>query len=137
MKSIFADTSFWIALINPDDGLHEIANRKAKDFENDRLFTSEMVFVEFLNYFSGSGRRMRGRVAGFVTEMKSNSRVRVEKQTSELFDAALEFYKRRLDKEWSLTDCASYLIMHKQGLHWALTHDVHFGQMGFKALLRE
>jgi predicted nucleic acid-binding protein len=30
------------------------------------------------------------------------------------------------DKSWSLTDCASFLIMEEENLTAALTHDRHF-----------
>jgi len=40
------------------------------------------------------------------------------------------------DKGWSLTDCASFVIMEDEGLPAALTHDHHFEQAGFQALLR-
>jgi hypothetical protein len=40
------------------------------------------------------------------------------------------------DKNWSLTDCASFLIMEEERLAAALTHDRHFTQAGFQTLLR-
>ena len=46
-------------------------------------------------------------------------------------------FSERLDKEWSLTDCASFLVMQGKGIQDALTHDHHFEQMGFRALLRQ
>jgi uncharacterized protein len=41
----------------------------------------------------------------------------------------------RRDKEWSLTDCISFVVMKERGLTEALTADHHFEQAGFKALL--
>jgi predicted nucleic acid-binding protein len=52
-----------------------------------------------------------------------------------LFDAGLELYSRRPDKEWSLTDCISFVVMEEHGLTEALTTDHHFEQAGFTALL--
>ena len=40
------------------------------------------------------------------------------------------------DKSWSLTDCASFLIMEEEGVTDALSHDRHFAQAGFQTLLR-
>ncbi|EKE25438.1 MAG: hypothetical protein ACD_5C00161G0004, partial [uncultured bacterium] len=45
-------------------------------------------------------------------------------------------YKRMADKDWSLTDCASFEIMKARGITEALAHDHHFEQAGFTALLR-
>ena len=58
-------------------------------------------------------------------------------QTPELFRDALALYQHRPDKSWSLTDCASFLIMDRQQIAEALTHDRHFEQRGYRALLRD
>jgi predicted nucleic acid-binding protein len=57
-------------------------------------------------------------------------------QTPELFRNALGLYQNRPDKSWSLTDCASFLIMDQRQIAEALTHDRHFEQRGYRALLR-
>ena len=48
---------------------------------------------------------------------------------------ALDQYERRPDKDWSLTDCLSFLLMEERGITEALTADHHFEQAGFRALL--
>jgi predicted nucleic acid-binding protein len=53
------------------------------------------------------------------------------------FPAALDLFRRRSDKNWSLTDCSSFLIMQKMAISEALTYDLHFEQAGFRALLRD
>jgi predicted nucleic acid-binding protein len=58
-------------------------------------------------------------------------------QTPELFRDALALYQHRPDKSWSLTDCASFLIMDRQQIAEALTHDRHFEQRGYRTLLRD
>jgi uncharacterized protein len=55
--------------------------------------------------------------------------------TGELFDAGRSLFARRMDKDWSLTDCISFALMHQQGLAEAFTADHHFEQAGFKVLL--
>jgi len=49
----------------------------------------------------------------------------------------LNIYENRQDKEWSLTDCLSFLVMQERGVMDALTADHHFEQAGFRALMRE
>jgi hypothetical protein len=42
-----------------------------------------------------------------------------------------------LDKEWSLTDCISMVVMQEQGISEAVTADHHFAQAGYRASLLE
>jgi predicted nucleic acid-binding protein len=58
-------------------------------------------------------------------------------QSSLQFQDALVLYAARNDKEWSHTDCASFQAMKREGIAEALTHDRHFEQVGFRALLRD
>jgi uncharacterized protein len=44
--------------------------------------------------------------------------------------------RRRVDKEWSLTDCISFIVMERYKVTEALTADHHFEQAGFIALLK-
>jgi uncharacterized protein len=136
MKRIFADTGYWIALFNPRDELHSRAVAAAQRYSEDQIVTTEMVLVEFLNGFSDRGPRLRAAAAKAVKTLRSNSNVALIRQTSDQFERALSRYEERIDKEWSLTDCASFLIMEAEGIGVALTHDQHFAQAGFQALLR-
>ena len=55
--------------------------------------------------------------------------------TPELLDRAVELFRSRADKNWPLTDCVSFVVMHDHKLTEALSADRHFEQAGFKALL--
>lgn len=54
----------------------------------------------------------------------------------EIFERGVELYHSRLDKQWSLTDCISFVVMSEEGIAEALTGDHHFEQAGFVALLK-
>lgn len=136
MTSVFADTSYWIALLNPRDALHQKARSVSAHFSSATIFTSEMVLVEFLNSFSEADPRSRGAAVKLAEALRTTARVRVIPQTSEQFEAALQHYKRADDKSWSITDCASFQIMQRERLRSALTHDKHFSQAGYEPLLR-
>jgi predicted nucleic acid-binding protein len=56
--------------------------------------------------------------------------------SSALLDQALELYHERDDKQWTLTDCTSFIIMRERSITEALTGDHHFEQAGFTALLK-
>ena len=55
----------------------------------------------------------------------------------ELYRRAFELFTDRPDKDWSLTDCASFVVMEERQIRGALTPDEHFIQAGFWALMRE
>jgi predicted nucleic acid-binding protein len=46
-----------------------------------------------------------------------------------------ELYRSRPDKEWSLTDCTSIVILQKEQIEQVFTSDHHFEQAGFVKLL--
>jgi hypothetical protein len=48
----------------------------------------------------------------------------------------LELYHQHADKEWTLTDCTSFVVMREREITKALTADHHFEQAGFVALLK-
>ena len=49
----------------------------------------------------------------------------------ELFESALELYRRHIDKQWGLVDCVSFVVIRRLGLTTALAFDQHFVQAGF------
>lgn len=136
MKTVFADTGYWIAILNSNDGLHQTAINVVASLVSFRIVTSEMVFTEVLNSFSKQGEFLRQNVVYLIERSLRQSNVEVIPQTSELFHQALNLYQQRSDQAWSLTDCASFCIMQQKNILEALTHDRHFEQAGFVVLLR-
>lgn len=134
MPKAFADTAYWIALLSPRDELHERARVISRQYRPAEIVTSEMVLTEFLNAFSDYGSHLRQAAAAAVISLQ-RSEITVVAQTSELFAHAVQRYRDTHDKSWSLTDCSSFAIMELHRLTAALTHDRHFIQAGFEALL--
>jgi predicted nucleic acid-binding protein len=137
MKKLFADTSYWVALLNPRDELHEKAKQVSMVTGPVFTVTSEMVLTELLNIFAEKGEPLRKAAAIMAERLKSSPNCEVVPQTSLQFRNALDRYQSRLDKGWSLTDCASHLIMEEERIREGLTYDEHFIQAGFRALLRD
>jgi predicted nucleic acid-binding protein len=135
MRSIFVDTFFWIAYINPRDQWHLKAKEVRRALGTVRLITTEEVLIEVLNYFCSSGSTMRQTVARIVRQILKDPEVETIPQTHESFLAGLALYEARLDKEYSLTDCISMCVMREHSVTEVLTHDTHFAQEGFTLLL--
>jgi len=135
MGAVYADTCYWIALLNPRDQTHDIAVRVSKGLTDYRTITSEEVLTEFLNYYGVRGPYFRGAAAKLVERMQADRSIRILPQTREGFLAGLRLYRARPDKGYSLTDCISMEVMRREGLSEVLTNDGHFKQEGFTCLL--
>jgi predicted nucleic acid-binding protein len=135
MRTVFADANYWIGLFNPNDQLHDAAMAASGTLTRTRLVTSEMVLVEVLNGLA-EYPALRAKVALAVDAIMADPNTEVVPQSALLFRDALAHFRQHLDKEWGLTDCSSFVIMRQRGLHEALTHDHHFEQAGYVALLR-
>ncbi len=137
MRTVFGDAGYWIATIDDRDPLHEKALAVSRSLRNVRIVTTEMVLTELLNHMAGYGPALRTEVAAFVRRLRHDPNVEIIPQADTLFEAALIRYERYRDKEWGLTDCASFVVMEQLGLTDALAYDHHFQQAGFRALLCE
>jgi uncharacterized protein len=136
MKIIFADTGYWIALLDPQDTLHQIAFKLSVSLAQEKICTSEMVLTEVLNHFSKRGTFLRQATVALIQTAQDSPGIEIVQQTSELFHAALTLYSQRPDQSWSHIDCASFCIMQQRNIQQALAYDRHFEQAGFIALLR-
>jgi uncharacterized protein len=134
MKTVFADTGYWEATLNPRDQLNAIAKSVSKELGEVKIVTTEMVLDELLAALAGLATRVT--TVRAVEAIIANPNVEVVPQTSIQFREALKLYRDRPDKEWSLTDCASFSLMTERGIREALAHDQHSEQAGFAALLR-
>ena len=137
MNAVFADAGYWIALFNPRDRLHDIATAVSQTIENRSIVTSQLVLMEFLNYYASLGRIFRQRAVAVARNLEQYPNVEVVPLSDEQFEAALTMYAQRQDKTWGLIDCASFLIMQQRRITEALAYDEHFRQAGFTPLLRE
>ena len=96
-----------------------------------------MVLVEFLNFMGRAGEHKRKLASLMVERLEVSPNVEIVPQTDAQFRAAVERYAARSDQRWSLTDCASFLVMEERDISEALAYDQDFEQAGFVALLRE
>ena len=132
---IFADTLYWVAVLNPKDQWHRQSVETRKLLGAIKIVTTETVLIEVLNYFSEYGSQSRKLAVDAVRTIMMDEEVEYVSHSPETFLNALDFYESRLDKGYSLTDCISMLAMKTLGLQEILTHDNHFEQEGFTILL--
>jgi predicted nucleic acid-binding protein len=135
MSIVFADTLYWIALINSRDQWHQRAASISADLRDARLVTTDSVLTELANFFAEYGEIMRRKVALAIRTVLSDEQVEVLSETRQTFLDALTLYESRSDKAYSLTDCIAMNVMRKRGITDVLTHDTHFTQEGYNILL--
>lgn len=90
---------------------------------------------ELANALSAS--EFRAEVIISIDELRTLPNVEIIWAIGEFFEKAWSFYRERPDKEWSLTDCASFVVMREREINLAFTSDKHFEQAGFVRLLEK
>jgi len=132
MKSVFADTFYFLALLNERDAAHKRAVAASR-IPGLTLMTTEFVLIELADALCRPPQR--DEVPALWSVVETDPAFRLVRATSELVQRGRRLYRERADKEWPLTDCISFLVMQDHGLSEVLTADHHFEQAGFKALL--
>jgi uncharacterized protein len=135
MAKVFVDTVAWIALVNNRDFLHEESKQILSDLrrQNYKLITTEFVLLEFANALSSP--ELREKTSNFIEGLQTMNEIEIVSASSELFAKGFELYKTRLDKEWSIVDCSSFVVMEEMSITKAFTQDHHFEQAGFVKLI--
>lgn len=132
---VFVDTAAWLALVSRRDALHKPAQQIMSDLRRQRaqLITTEFVLLEVANALSAPSTR--GQAVTLIDGLRSLPTVRIVLADSALLTDGPTLYRQRSDKEWSLTDCTSFVVMRREQLTQAFTSDRHFEQAGFVKLL--
>ena len=130
MTEVFADSFYWIALLNPADAFHEAAQRAPV---SGQIVTSLAVQMEVLDAFATTPS-LRPSAIHFWRCTTHDPQVTVVPLGPAILDRAMDLFKSRMDKTWSFTDCISFEIMRQRGITQALSADHHFHQAGFQTL---
>ena len=133
MNVVFADAFYFVARLNRRDQHHERVLKFSRDFRA-RLLTSDWVLMEVADALAGS--ESRARVQEFILHLRQSVACEIIPASRETLDRALDLYHQHADKQWTLTDCVSFVIMRDRNVTEALTGDKHFEQAGFIALLK-
>lgn len=133
MTPCFGDTFLFLALLAESDEAHEKAVQAISNLRRD-VYTTTWVLTEVADGIAG--RDTRQAFVPFLEFLQSQPKIVIVPTTDDLFDRGVDLYGKRPDKDWSLTDCISFVVMQERGLTEALTGDHHFEQAGFVALLK-
>jgi predicted nucleic acid-binding protein len=138
VRRVFADTSYYVALLHTKDHHHEVARLVGSelDGEDARWFTTDAVLFEVLAFFSRGGPESRARAAELVDRLLASRAVDIVATSADFFAAAIDLYRRRPDKRYSLADCLGMVICGDRNIAEVLTTDGDFEAAGFTILLK-
>lgn len=131
-EQILVDTAYVLALVNERDQYHDRAQELADLFEGHDLLITDAVLLEIGNALA---RGFKEQAIEIITYFFESEEVEIFRHSSQIFDKAFALYKKYADKEWSLVDCISFIVMRERGIKQALTFDRHFEQAGFDAIM--
>ena len=135
---MFVDTAGWAAVADSRQTFHSQAASQLRQarINGTRLITTNLVLAELTALLTRPIRMSRLKQITFLSAIRSAAWVEVV-HIDPLRDAsAWRLWQSRPDKEWSFTDCSSFVVMQDRALTDALTSDHHFEQAGFVRLLK-
>ena len=129
----FADTSWWVALVLPDDARHQDAEAMlARVGAVQRVLTTNLVMGETWTFLR---RKDTHRTAvGFVDRIKaleSAGKLTVHAVTGEQESKAWNWLRRHDERRYSFVDATGFEVMRARRLREALAFDNDFAAAGF------
>ncbi|MFB0534323.1 MAG: type II toxin-antitoxin system VapC family toxin [Anaerolineae bacterium] len=138
MDEVFIDTAGWAVLFVRTEPQHAQASALFRQWKRQgrRLVTTNYVLAELVSLFSSPLCVPRPAQFRYIDTIKASPHVEIVHVDPALDAAGWALLKSRPDKEWSLVDAASFIVMQERGIIEALTTDHHFEQTGFVRLLK-
>ena len=133
-RAVFVDTAGWMASADEADPGHRpvTAARDAALRAGQTLVTTDFVVDETLTLVRlRLGLASAGR---WWDQVDRSVRLRWERIGSDRFEKARVLFFQYRDKNFSFTDCTSFVVMRELKLTRVLTTDRRFRQMGFQLL---
>ncbi|MBI4583871.1 MAG: type II toxin-antitoxin system VapC family toxin [Planctomycetes bacterium] len=131
---VLVDTSAFHALENAGDILeHESAKQVAEklEAENGLLVTSDYILDETYTLLSSVLGHKTAVAFGREIQKGGSEIVQVDEKIQR---EAWEIFEQYADKDFSFTDCTSFVVMKRAKIQIAFTFDRHFQQYGFQTL---
>lgn len=131
MNEVFADTFYYVALLNPADQHHASAVSLTGELRA-RMVTTTCVLMEVADALSHPAIRLH--THAFLVGLAADANTVIVPMDARWYERGLRLFGQRRDKNWTLTDCISFEVMAARHVSEALTGDHHFAQAGFRPL---
>ncbi|HLF07174.1 MAG TPA: PIN domain-containing protein [Thermoplasmata archaeon] len=131
---VFVDTWALKALFDTSDSDHKAASIYRESIRKDEVEVSGFITTDFILdetltlVRSHAGHRESIAV---LDSVRGSPFYKILDVDGEIFEGAIEMFRKYDDKEWSFTDCTSFVLMRREGLTEAFTFDRNFEQAGF------
>ncbi len=131
MAVAFLDTSYLLALEIVDDQNHRVATRHWQGITRSlpQLVTTSFILDETVTFFNSRGYHAKAVEVG--NNLLNSPSIQFVHVDAALLFEGWSYFQRHDDKDYSLTDCISFVLMRKLGVTTAFTFDRHFEQAGF------
>ncbi len=138
MPELFVDTSGWGNLIDVSQPFHPLAAKlyRLARQQNQKIITTNYIITELIALLTSPLRLRRYQIITFIESLKMSPYIDILHIDAEIDGEAWQLLVSRGDKNWSLVDCSSFVIMQQRNITEALTNDNHFEQAGFIRLLK-
>jgi predicted nucleic acid-binding protein len=132
MRSVFVDTSAFVALRNAAEAEHERARAALSALlaEGVGLFTSNYVFAE--TYTALMVRVGRTEAIEWGSRFRASDAIELVRVESKVEAVAWEILERHEDKRWSYVDATSFALIERDGGGEAFAFDADFTQRGLR-----
>jgi predicted nucleic acid-binding protein len=134
MRSVFVDTSAFVALRNASEAEHVRARAALSELISDgaAFFTSNYVFAE--TYTALMVRVGRGEAIEWGRRFRGSGAIELVRLDEDVEGVAWEILERHGDKHWSYVDATSFALIERDGGGEAFAFDSHFSQRGLRVV---
>lgn len=138
MAEVFADTAGWANFFIRTESFHTQAVSLLRQWHKNqtRIITTNYVLTELVALFTSPLRVPRVEQIKAIETIKVASWVDIIHIDVSLDEKAWHLLTQRQDKNWSLVDCSSMLVMQQRNIDSVFTADHHFEQAGYNILLK-
>ena len=132
-NDLFVDTSGWVYYIDKLDAFHPVVIKHIHRILNKKqyLVTTNYVMAELVALLSSRYHISRNRLVEITSVLRKEHFIKIVHIGQDVDNEAWKLLETRLDKERSLVDASSFVVMKQRGITHALTSDHHFIQAGF------
>jgi predicted nucleic acid-binding protein len=134
MRSVFVDTSAFVALRNGAEAEHARARAALSELISERvgLFTSNHVFAE--TYTALMVRVGRAEAIEWGRRFRASDAIELVRLDQQVEDDAWAMLESHSDERWSYVDASSFALIEREGNGEAFAFDAHFAQRGLRVL---